>query len=204
MAIPFLFILAALNPGISVADSTDVEMPDIAVKAKALRLHDEVSYTPHSIVIEQPASDVYLGETLGKLPGVLVRNTSGFGSTTTVITSQALGSGGTAVSIDDIPVIETSGRGVNFSLFPSALISSIEHHSPFYPSMDPTADTLPAAGGRINLKTLKSPKPGETPLIGSVVVGAGKTIETTAGLRGGDEKHDWVAGISGYNTKGDY
>ncbi len=197
-------ILALLSPGLCYCDSTDIEMPDIAVKAKSLRIHDEVSYTPHSIVIEQPASDVYLGETLSKLPGVLVRNTSGFGSTTTVITSQALGSAGTAVSIDDIPVVESSGRGVNFSLFPSALISSIEHHSPFYPSMDPTADTLPASGGRIDLKTLRSPRPGETPLIGSLVVGAGKTIETTVGLRGGNEKRDWVAGVTGYNTKGDF
>src|SRR4051812_29701158 len=60
-----------------------LEMQDIVVKAKSLRVYDEVSYAPHSVMIEQPASDVYLGETLSKLPGVLVRNTSGFGSTTT-------------------------------------------------------------------------------------------------------------------------
>ena len=203
---PFLslFLLGTIATSPVRAESDAVEMPDISVKAQSLKLHDEISYTPHSVVIERPASDVYLGETLGKLPGILVRNTSGFASTTTVISAQALGSAGTAVSIDDIPVIESSGRGVNFSLFPSALIGSIEHHSPFYPSMDPTADALPAPGGRINLKTLRAPKPGGIPVIGAVTVGSGHSIETTLGLRGGDRDHDWVAGVSGYNTQGDY
>lgn len=181
-----------------------VRMQDVIVESTPLRLQDEVIYAPHSIAIEQPASDVYLGETLSKLPGILVRNTSGFGSTTTVITSQALGSAGTAVSIDDIPVVESSGRGVNFSLFPSALISAVELHSPFYPALDPESNALPSPGGRINLQTLRRPGPDETPWVGSLILGSGKTVSGTMGYRGGNKKRDWVAGLTGYNTVGDY
>ena len=183
---------------------TELAAPEISIKAKSLKLHDEITYTPHSVSIEQPASDVHLGETLSKLPGVLVRNVSGFGSTTTVITSQALGSGGTAVSVDDIPILDPSGRGVNFSIFPSSLIESIEHHSPFYPSMNPAADTLPAAGGRINLKTLSSPRRGVSPWSSSVLVGSGNTVEMTGSYRGGSENREWLLGISGFNTAGDF
>ena len=184
---------------------TSVEVsPEILIQATSLKIHDEVSYTPHSVSIEQPASDVYLGETLSKLPGVLVRNVSGFGSTTTVITSQALGSGSTAVSIDDIPILDPSGRGVNFSIFPSSLIESIEHHSPFYPSMNPAADTLPAPGGRINLKTLSAPRRGVTPWTSAFLVGSGNTVEMTGSYRGGRDGREWLVGLSGFNTAGDF
>src|SRR4051812_44086993 len=97
----------SLFPVIAAAAAPEYTVvPEIQVRAKALRAFDEVSYLPYSVTIEQPASDVNLGETLAKLPGVLVRNTSGFGSLTTVITAGALGATGTAVSIDDIPVLD--------------------------------------------------------------------------------------------------
>lgn len=182
----------------------DDELPDIVVQAKSIRAYDEVSYAPHSVIMEQPASDVYLGETLSKLPGVLVRNTSGFGSTTTVISAEALGSAGTGVSIDDIPVIESSGRGVNFSLFPSSLISAVEHHSSFYPSLNPEQDTLPVPGGRINLHTLRAPRGNQKRWLGALTLGSGHSVEVTGALRGGNQDREWVAGLTGYNTAGDY
>lgn len=189
----------------SLAQAFAVEMEEVRVQAKSLRLHDEVSYGPAKIAIEQPASDIYLGETLSKLPGVLVRSTSGFGSATTVITSQALGSAGTSVTIDDIPVVESSGRGVNFSLFPSALIGSVEQNSPFYSTFDPTAATLPTPGGRINLRTLAALKQGELPWVGSLVMGSGKSIQGTAAYRGRARAKDhWIIGVNGYNTAGDF
>lgn len=203
-SIALAVLLLSLGPNAFAQSQTPAEAPEITVKAKPLRLHDEVSYTPHSVSIEQPASDVYLGETLSKLPGVLVRNVSGFGSTTTVITAQALGSGSTAVSIDDIPILDPSGRGINFSIFPSTLIGSVEHHSPFYPSLNPSGDTLPAPGGRINLRTLGGPKRGDSPFTASILAGSGRTIETTGAYRGGAERSDWLVGLSGFNTAGDF
>lgn len=201
----FISLLLLLSGSYCLAQSApQIETPEVSVKAKSLKLHDEVSYTPHSVSIEQPASDVYLGETLSKLPGVLVRPVSGFGSVTTVITSQALGSGSTAVSIDDIPVLDPSGRGINFSLFPSTLVESVEHHSPFYPSLNPSGDTLPAPGGRINLKTLSAPRRGVTPFSSSLLVGSGNTIEATGAYRGGYDRSEWLVGLSGFNTAGNY
>ncbi len=176
--------------------------PTIKVEADRIRVYDEVSYTPQSVKIEQPASSAHLGETIQKLPGVMVLNHSGFGSLTTVITSQALGSGGVGVSIDGIPVINPTGNGIDFSIFPSALIGSVEQQFVFYPSEDPTAFAVSSPGGRINLKTL-NPK-GKKPFLGSVLLGSGKTVRATGAYLKSDQDKSFVAGLSGFNTAGDF
>lgn len=205
-AIVGVFVSFATTPTQGWADSTTT--PEIEIRAKALKAYDEVTYLPYSVSIEQPASDSYVGETLAKLPGVLVRNTSGFGSLTTVITAPALGARGTAVSVDDIPVLDPTGAGINFSLFPGTLLKAVEHHSPFYSTLNPQAETLSSPGGRINLRTLDPAggfvRKGKLPINGSLMYGGGNSIEATGAYRGSEGAHDWVAGVSHYNTAGDF
>ena len=202
--VAFFVMVSAPFSFVAWGEESEEPIDDIVIKAKSLKIQDEVIYTPQSITIEHPASDVYLGETLGKLPGVLVRNTSGFGSLTTVITSQALGSGGTRISIDDIPMVDPTGLGINLSLIPSTLIGGIEQRSAFYPSVDAIAETLPSPSGWINLKTLGSAKNGEKKWASSLLLGTGNTVQGTASYRGGSQNQDWITGISGFNTQGNF
>jgi outer membrane cobalamin receptor len=199
-----LFLAAALTGAL--ASAGEPEMADVSVREERIHAHDEVSYSPHRIAIERPAADASLGDTLAKLPGVLVRQTSGFGSATTVIAPQALGSGGTAVTIDGIPVVESSGRGVNFSLIPTQLIGAVEHESAFYRAVDPVAAGPAGAAGTINLRTLETQDdlPASKRWAGAVTLGTGNTLEASGAYRGGTRERDWVAGATGFNTRGDF
>ena len=44
----------------------------------------------------------------------------------------------------------------------------------------------------------------ESPLVGSLILGTGKTVNATCGARGGDDRREWVAGLTGFKTAGDF
>ncbi|MBI2096857.1 MAG: hypothetical protein HYT40_01735, partial [Candidatus Sungbacteria bacterium] len=132
-------------------------------------------------------------------------------SLTSAITPQALGASSTAVSIDGVPVPDPAGVGINFSLFPAALVEAVEYHSPFYPAMDATSVILPAPGGRINLRTQGArigtgaeESGGRRDLSASLLAGSANTLEAAAVYRGGRDGADWVIGGGGLSTRGDF
>jgi len=193
-----LIFLAHADP------ETIIAAPETVVRAAKLRATDEVTYDPHRVSIEQPGSDVHLGESLSRLPGVVVRNVSGLGSATTVITSQALGSAGTLASFDDIPILEPTGRGLNFSVFPVTLVSGIDHVSPFYPSVDFMAPALASSGGRINIRPLRAPLHSERTWKAGVIAGTANSVQGSGSFQLGSREQSLTTGVTGYNTDGGY
>jgi hypothetical protein len=195
----FFFVL---NSPLCVAVESSENTEIIEVRSKRLEGFDEVFFSPEKVGIEKPASDVQLGETLSKLPGVLVRNASGFASNTTVLTAPSLGSAGSSVSVDEIPILDPAGGGLNYSLFPSPLIEKLEYRSVFFAAERIDSDTLSLSGGRIHLSTLDPQK--AKPVFGALLLGSANTGQ--ASLGGSLKKGKWsaLASVSGFSSRGNF
>ncbi len=215
----FVYILFAVNfsnPIIGHAQNQTPAAPSIEpiiVRARALRgleSRDKTRYHLTSTQIDQPISDASLAESLRKLPGVVVRSTSGLGSATTVIAPNGLGSGATQVNVDGMPIVETSGRGLNFSLFPATLIESIGLQSPFATYGVEQSSDVPVSAlspvGRIQLQTLgqsfsEELAPQSKPqVLAAVQGGSANSGEATVAVA----TQRWSLALTGFRTKGDF
>lgn len=194
--------LFLLPHGSGAAESAD----EYVIEATRLRSPDELSISTHEQSVEQISGNLDLTPALKRLPGVLVRDRSGPGSLVSVIPAQAASSGESQVSIDEFPIPNPLGSGLNFSLIPSPLIDRLDARDAFSSSIDFKLDPRPAAGGRINLKTLDwseaSSGNAAYSLRGGILFGLNNTVQGNAAILGKTDSGSYTVGATALTTDG--
>lgn len=180
-------------------DNTHVDKT-VVVSAPEVTLKDEVETTPERVSIKQPRLAPTLNDSVQKLPGAFVTEFSGPGSQSAVIAPIATGSGGTLVSIDDVPILAPFGRGNDLVFYPPSFFNRLDWYSPFYP----WTEGLTAPGGRLDLRTRTPKAHNQTEVSGSTLFGTANTFQLSSSAAGEDDKQSWLVGLTAFRTDGNY
>ncbi len=195
-----LALMAVLFPLVSSAqEQADVKTDTTTtISAPSVNIYDDVQTYPEKVSLTQSPLALDLDFNLRKLPGALVTQYGGPGSTSTIISPIATGSGGTMVSIDGIPVVAPLGRGTDLTYFPPAFFGRVDWYSPFYP----WAEGRIAPGGRLDMISRTHEKKDSTEILGEGLYGTGQTAQVSSLVTHNGKTNSYVVGLTGFRTEG--
>ena len=177
------YVICFLLAGADAFAEDALRLPELEVRAERVRLRDDVHSTSLGSRLLQPSGHVDLAPAMARLPGVTVRTASGPGSLVRAFTAQSLGAGDTGVAIEELPLINPLGTGINLSLLPGPLVEEMEARGAFSSAFLSGQDPRPAPGGRINYRLLSPPKEGESPLKATALYGEPRLGQGAAAYR---------------------
>src|SRR5262245_25347379 len=131
MSFLFFVVVHFVQPAFS-QKSQEIDK-EVVVTASEVKISDDIQTSPEKVSISNPSSSTGLVDSLRKLPGAMVTNFSGPGTQSGIISPIATGSGGTLVSVDDVPVPAPFGRGNDLVFYPGPFFEKLDWCSPFYP-----------------------------------------------------------------------
>ncbi len=164
-----------------------VQAPPLEVRSTSLQ--GEVFRASGGAVVAVPSIvDTQAGQTAARLPGVAVRQYAGPGSATTASAPGMIRAGDTEIAVEGIPLPDPLGTGVDFSLFPSAVLQAVE-----------------SGRGQIGLRLLSLEGPVTArPWSFAMSAGAGPSGAASFGYRSLAGPTRWGAVVTAHGTDGRY
>lgn len=192
-----ILVLIFLHSLVATAQTVDKE---VTITATPVSLKDDVQTYPDKVVITPAPNDVDIDNSLQKLPGALVSQFAGPGTQSAVIAPIATGSGGTLVTVDDVPVLSPYGRGNDLTYFPTSFFKNLEWYSPFYP----WSEGRVSPGGRLNLVTRTAVQKNKTETTFGGMAGTGNTLQLSGSAARVNDKNSWLGAVTGFRSDGNY
>jgi outer membrane cobalamin receptor len=156
----FIFIISLLFSHIFLIKSfaqENFKLDEVVISSNEFnkkngKTFEEIEVTNQVIKKTSFSPKINIEDELKTLP-VLVRQSTGINSVTSVILDLSLDSSQTAISIEGVPIPDPAKLGVNLSLIPNFAFNSIEIESPFYATLTNDTIFVPTSGGRIHFKS---------------------------------------------------
>ncbi len=195
----FILLLTAIHSAFA------ENLGTIIVESSSVFENESTSYEAHRIIRPVSKMDRDLSESVKKISGTQVKSNSGVGSLTTIVSPDALNASSTQLSIDEIPIPDPSGLGINLSLIPAGVSKSVELRSVFYITDSPFSVQSRSHGSRLNMNT-QGLAVGSNPnsLSGNIRYGSAQTLHASTVYEGGNENTDYLFGVNWSSTKGNF